>query len=203
MEGIVYREFNPALHVKDPFPIPAKWPKWRIIDYGASAPTACAWITIAPNENAYVYREHYTTNLTVPVNAQMILAASEGETYVDTLIDPHAKDPPPVFYGAADPIAVQYAKAGIDASGWPYMQGIEHAAVGKVRARFERGQLFIFSTCTNAIRELSVWKYKVDQNGKPLASDAYENANNHLLDTFKGFFATNPSFTQVGIREGT
>jgi hypothetical protein len=200
MEGLVYREYVPARHDIAPFPIPRRWPKWRIIDYGASAPTACAWITIAPNQNAYLYREYYERNRTVPANAQMIIAMSVDEEYVSTLIDPHAKDPPPVFYGVAKPISVQYADAGIPTVGWPYMQGIEHACVGTVRARFERDQFFIFNTCVNAKRELGTHRYKCDQDGKPIAADAYENKNNHLLDDFKGFFATNPAFEQVGIR---
>jgi hypothetical protein len=63
MEGVVYKEFMdqrrpraPDRPVPDP---PADWPRWRLIDYGASAPTACLWVALAPNEHAYVYREYY------------------------------------------------------------------------------------------------------------------------------------------------
>jgi len=48
MEGVVYREYQDNVHVIDPSPIPYDWPKYRMIDYGASAPTACLWCVVAP-----------------------------------------------------------------------------------------------------------------------------------------------------------
>jgi hypothetical protein len=43
--------------------------------------------------------------------------------------------------------------------------------------------------------EFRSWKYKTDKDGKPLAADAFENGNNHLLDCAKSFFGTNRCFT--------
>lgn len=120
MEGLVYKEFVDTVHTIDPFAIPAEWPKWRLIDYGASAPTACAWVTIAPNETCYVYREYYERDRSISDHARTILRASGaavvetkhdrggidsgpwvelkgqgGEQYRKTYIDPHAYDRSP------------------------------------------------------------------------------------------------------------
>lgn len=205
MEGIVYREFidklSPDGHLVEPFEIPRHWPRWRLLDYGGSAPTACGWMAINENETAYFYREHYRRGDNVATNARAILAMSQGETYRNTLIDPVAFAKPPAYYGAAKSVAEQYAEAGLPCEPWPLINVMgEHACVQRVRYRFEVKKLRIFTTCVEARRETRAWKYKTDANGKPLASDAYEHDNNHLLDGIKGFFATSPCFAGDTVR---
>lgn len=213
MEGVVYREYKDMPRVREPngtfsgghlverFPIPKSWPKWRVIDYGASAPTACIWVTLAPNEHAYIYRTHYQKGFSVAVNAAQIIAASGDEQYVKTLIDPHAVDTPPVTYGAAKTIAQQYADAGIKTVGWPFVNVMgEHSMVQRVKFRLENKTLWTFDDLIDLRREWRSWKFKTDAEGKPMAADAFENDNNHLLDTIKGFLGTNPCYTQKMIR---
>lgn len=201
LEGVVYREYNDETHTIDPFRIPANWPKWRAIDYGSSAPTACTWLTIGDDETCYVYREYHQANLSIEKNAAAIIALSvdhtgRPEAYRKTLMDPHAVDQPPVVYGAAKTIAQQYADAGIVSTGWPFVQVLgEHAMVQRVKQRLEVKMLRVFKTCTHTRREFRSWRYKTDAEGKPLASDAFSNENCHLLDTIKGFFGTRPCFS--------
>jgi hypothetical protein len=199
MEGVVYKEYVDELgkdgHQVRPFRIPAAWPRWRSIDYGSSAPTACVWFAAAPDETIYIYREHYERGKNVPTNAAMIIAASGDEQYAQTFMDPHAVDKPPAVYGASPSVADQYAAAGIQATGWPFVQVMgEHAMVQRVKYRLENRTIKVFTTCTNVRREFRSWKYKTDKNGKPLAADAFENDNNHALDAIKGFIATNPCY---------
>lgn len=194
MEGIVYKEFRPR-HVIPPFAIPDYWPRWRMIDYGSSAYTACLWVAISEDEKAFVYREHYDAGHSVAHNAGLIIRRSGDEVYRVTLMDPHAVDTPPAVYGMAPTVAKQYELCGIKARGWPYIQTMgEHACVQKVKFRLEKDKLFVFDTCTHLIEEFGRWKHKCDKDGKPLASDAYENEWNHGLDALKGFIATNPCF---------
>lgn len=209
MEGVVFKEFKDQHktdgagggggHLVKPFPIPEYWPKWRLIDYGGSAPTACLWVAMSPNEQAYVYREHYERGLNVERNAQMVLNASEGERYERTFMDPHAVDRPPAYYGLSPSVAEQYARSGIQSTGWPFINVMgEHALVQRVKYRLEHRTLFVFDTLIHCRREFRSWKYKLDKDGKPLASDAFEHGNNHTLDCLKGFFGTNPSFATAG-----
>lgn len=203
MEGIVFSQYIDTVHAIDDFQygrgtMAANWPRWRLIDYGGSAPTACVWAMIAPDESVFIYREHYERNLSIPRNAKMILDRSEGEQYVATLIDPHAIDRPPAYYGSSPTVAEQYAAAGIKTRGWPYINVIgEHATVNVVKKRLEDRKLFVFKSCLNMRREFRSWKYQVDKEGKPKATDAYENDNNHLIDCVKGFLATKPTYTQL------
>lgn len=192
MEGIVFKQYFDHIHAIDDFRIPAIWPKWRMIDYGGSSPTACPWCTISPDEQIFVYREHYDPGPSVQAHAQKILSASGDEKYRNNFIDPAAYNDQP---GMEDTIAVQYEKMGISPlHPWPRSNQMgEHAMVQKVKKRLEDRTLWIFRSCFNMRREMRIWKYQLDKDGKPKKSDAYENSNNHLIDALKGFIATNPT----------
>ena len=199
MEGVVYKEYQDNIHAIDPFPngIPDDWPKYRIIDYGASAPTACLWCVLTPREGIICYREHYERNRSIADNARMIITASGREEYKANYIDPCAYHMQP---GMTETIAQQYQNAGIKSLyGWPTVNVMgEHAMVQKVKYRLENGEHYpliqVFKTCTNLRREFRSWRYKSDKDGRPLASDAFDDTGPcHLLDCLKGFVATNPT----------
>jgi hypothetical protein len=204
MEGVVYKQFldwheRDGGHLVTPFPIPKDWPKVRLIDYGGTSPTACLWGAIADNEHIYFYREHYDRGHSVGYNARLILQASGDEEYRLNLIDPAAYSEQPGLPeqdGEIQTIAMQYESGGIKPiRPWPRVNEMgEHAMVQKVKYRLENFTVWYFENLVNLRREKRSWKHKCDKDGKPLAADAYENANNHLLDCEKGFMATNPTF---------
>jgi hypothetical protein len=112
-------------------------------------------------------------------------------------MDPHAVDKPPAYYGSSPSVADQYAEAGIESTGWPFVQVMgEHALVQRVKFRLENFTVFVFDTLINCRREFRSWKYVLDKDGKPVAKDAFGHDNNHLPDCLKGFLGTNPCFTQ-------
>lgn len=207
MEGLVFKRFKDS-QIISPFAIPPEWPKWRAIDYGSSAPTACLWLTMAPNECVYVYREFYEVSPSCEYSAKMIISLSVADytespdPYECTYIDPHAKDKPPAIYGNAPTVGEQFATAGIATRGWPYIQIMgEHACVEKIKFRDEHGTIKVFDTCVAHIRERKNWKHKCDKDGHPVASDAYENEHSHSNDCLKGFLATNPTFSRPRLKE--
>jgi hypothetical protein len=200
MEGVVFKEYvdrprEQGGHLVKRFTIPPDWVRWRLIDYGGSAPTGCLWVAMAPNEHLYAYREHYLRGKSVEVNAGMIIEASGPEVYRKTFMDPHAVDRPPAYYGSSPTVADQYAAAGIKSTGWPFVNVMgEHALVQRIKFRLEHFTLWIFDDLVNFRRELRSWKYKLDKDGKPIPGDSFENDNNHLIDPLKGFLGTNPCF---------
>ena len=199
MEGVIYREYQDTTHGVDPFPIPDNWPRYRMIDYGASAPTACLWCAIAPNETIYGYREHYERNRSIADNARMILSASGAERYRANLIDPCAYNMQP---GMTETIARQYEKAGVGPlRPWPRVNQMgEHAMVQRVKYRLENRTFKVFISCVNLRREFRSWKFKTDREGRPLASDAFDDTGPcHLLDCLKGIVATNPAHVQAKV----
>ena len=90
-EGAVY-DFDAALHLVDPFPIPADWRRIRVIDFGWTHPFVCQWWAIDGDGRMYLYREIYMTGRTVRVHAAQINQLSAGETYESTITDHDAED---------------------------------------------------------------------------------------------------------------
>lgn len=70
-EGQYFSEWNRALHVCEPFPIPPTWRKYLAIDYGLDM-FAAEWIAVNEYGRAFVYREFCQKNLTVGEAADVI-----------------------------------------------------------------------------------------------------------------------------------
>lgn len=90
-EGTVY-EFDAAVHVLDPFPIPGAWRRLRSIDFGYTNPFACGWWALDPDGRMYLYREIYHTQRTVADHARQIKSLSIGETHLANVADHDAED---------------------------------------------------------------------------------------------------------------
>lgn len=73
-EGLVYENFDPAIHLIDPFEIPPEWPRFWSIDFGFTNPFVCQWWAMDPDGRLYLYREIYRTKRTVDLHALDILA---------------------------------------------------------------------------------------------------------------------------------
>lgn len=78
-EGAAFSEFNPSIHVIEPFEIPSGWPKFRMCDYGYGSVTAVLWGAVAPDEQIIIYREFYTKRVTAADLAYQILEREADE----------------------------------------------------------------------------------------------------------------------------
>ena len=56
-EGQAFEEFNPSIHVVEPFPIPKHWRRWRSCDNGYTDPFAWYWFAVDEDGIVYIYRE--------------------------------------------------------------------------------------------------------------------------------------------------
>jgi phage terminase large subunit len=55
--GYFEDDYNPTVHLIDPFKIPRDWPKFRAMDWGFKAPGVIGWFAIDPDENLYQFYE--------------------------------------------------------------------------------------------------------------------------------------------------
>ncbi|MCP5059593.1 MAG: hypothetical protein GY937_23050 [bacterium] len=62
-EGLVYPEFDSAVHLVSPFPIPREWRRIRSIDFGFNNPCVVQWWAISPDDEMYLYREIYHSRI--------------------------------------------------------------------------------------------------------------------------------------------
>jgi PBSX family phage terminase large subunit len=109
-EGAVYEDYNEAIHLLDPFPIPRDWRRFRSIDFGYNNPFVCQWWAVDPDGNLYRYREIYMSRRTVSQHAAQIRQYSTGENIEYTVADHDAEDRATL---AAEGIATSPAKKAI------------------------------------------------------------------------------------------
>lgn len=91
-EGVVYDNYNPAIHVVKPFAIPATWRRKRSIDFGYTNPFVCQWWAYDPDGRMYLYREIYRTKRLVEDHARDIIRLSGDERIEKTEADWDAED---------------------------------------------------------------------------------------------------------------
>lgn len=80
-EGIIYEEFDPAVHVLpwsydddgNRSPLPAEWPRYWVIDFGYVNPFVLKCYAEGPDGEIYCYREIYMTGRTVAEHAKTIM----------------------------------------------------------------------------------------------------------------------------------
>jgi hypothetical protein len=78
-EGAAFTEFDPRVHVIEPFDIPDSWPRFRACDYGYGSYTGVVWFAVHPSGQLIVYREMYVSKVTASDLADLILEAEAGE----------------------------------------------------------------------------------------------------------------------------
>lgn len=74
-EGVIYDQFDPAVHIVDPFTVPPEWTRWLAVDFGFTNPFVAQWWAEDPDGRLYLYREIYRTRRLVEDHARDILAA--------------------------------------------------------------------------------------------------------------------------------
>lgn len=138
-EGLVYEDYDPALHVIDPFEIPPSWPRVWAVDFGYTNPFACLMAAVDGDGRLYVYRQVYHTKRLVSEHAARLKKLSADEPA------PHAI--------VADP-EDREGRETLAAHGFGTVAAVKHggameAGIQAVAARFKRAgdgkpRLFIF-----------------------------------------------------------
>lgn len=72
-EGVIYEEWDEAVHLIDPFPIPDHWTRWWAVDFGYTNPMVIQNWAEDEDGRLYLYRETYQTKRTVPEHARAIM----------------------------------------------------------------------------------------------------------------------------------
>jgi PBSX family phage terminase large subunit len=72
-EGLVYEAWDPAVHLVDPFPVPADWTRWWSVDLGYVNPTVVQFWAEDGDGRLWLYRELYRTKTLVEDHARRIL----------------------------------------------------------------------------------------------------------------------------------
>jgi len=175
IEGQYFNEWRDDRHVVEPFPIPETWKRFRCIDHGRTAATACYWGAVDYDGRIYWYREYYKAGVDADLNAQAIAEMSLGEEHAFTVIDSSCF----ARTGTGETIADIYLANGVYAepapksrlAGWnlfhEYLRGDESGP-----------KMLFFKTCYNAIKTIPALIHDprkiedLDTKGEDHAADA-------------------------------
>jgi phage terminase large subunit len=138
-EGIVYANWQPAVHVIKPFPIPRGGRRIRSIDFGFVNPFSCSWWYIDEDERMFRYRQIYRVQTLVEDHAREIVRLTGNEPIEATVADHDAEDcatlqrhgvpTTPAFKAVSPGIQNVQSRLAVAADGRPRMAFFEGALV--------------------------------------------------------------------------
>lgn len=190
--GRYFTEFG-NVHIVDPFETPLSWDYGIGLDHGYSAPFAAVFGAWDGDGNCWVFDEVYDVKLTPAQQAERVLAKLRV-TRQEAPAKIRARMPvgdPSAFHskGEGRSIADQWADAGMRAiqasnariDGWANVR--EYLRVPEDG----KPHLFIFSSCSNLIREL---RNARQDPGRP--EDVDTHGSDHALDALRYLLAIRP-----------
>ncbi len=181
--GLIYNEFDTNLHVIQPFKVPFDWQDTLSIDPGLNNPLACHWYAKDYDGNIYVVAEHFAQNKTVEEHSEIIKNISNNLGWkkgrngmIEALIDSAANQR---TLASKKSVTELFYDNGILAN--PNVNKDVLSGISKVKTYLKsidgKTKLFIFSSCTNLIREFKTYRW----NG----ADSPIKKDDHCLDELR------------------
>jgi phage terminase large subunit len=139
-EGVIYEEWNPAIHLVAPFDVPDNWARWWSIDFGYTNPFV--WQNWAENPDGILFltQEIYRTNTIVQDHAREIAFLTQGQRQPQVIITDHDPDGQQTLQRELG--VVTRGALGHNAPVSAYKKVKEGIEAVKVRLRGERLHLF-------------------------------------------------------------
>ena len=156
--GLVYPEFDPSVHVIEPFEIPFDWQSAISIDPGLKNPLSCHFYCQDFDGTIYVVAEHYEAGLDVRSHAEKIDEIATNLDWrrrtdgrLEALIDSAANQR---TLASAKSVSELFFEYGIAVN--TNVNKDMFTGISRVRRLFaERPPaIYIFNTCRNMIKEL-------------------------------------------------
>ena len=194
-EGTFFKEFSHGVHVIEPFPIPKEWPRYTTKDYGLDM-LAHYVIALDMQNNAYVYKELYESDLIISEAAEKIKEVNGNDKIVYNYAPPDLWNRRQETGKSADDIfnengEVLEKSSNNRVQGWLAVK--EWLKVYETRDEqtgetITTARMKFFSNCTNIIRCLpKLQRAKNDPND--VAKEPHELT--HGPDAIRGFCIMN------------
>ena len=189
-EGLVYPEFDEAVHVIAPFKIPHEWQDTISIDPGLNNPLSAHWYAVDYDGNIYVVAEHFAAGKDIDFHAGRIKEISKRLGWktdnlgrVSALIDSAANQR---TLASQKSVTELFYERGILVN--PNVNKDIFSGIARVKSYLVKGNgvgnIYIFSDCVNMIEEFRgyVW----GSGDTPLKKD------DHCLDELRYYIMTLP-----------
>lgn len=186
--GLIYNEFDDNINVVEPFEIPIEWQDNLSIDPGLNNPLSCHWYARDYDGNVYVVAEHFDQNKTVEEHSIIIKDISKKLNWkhnkngmIEALIDSAANQK---TLSSKASVTELFYDNGILVN--PNVNKNVLSGISKVKSYLKnalgKSRLFIFSNCTNMIREIKTYRW----NG----ADMPIKKNDHCMDELRYYICS-------------
>mgnify|MGYP000214347275 FL=1 len=184
-DGQFFTEFKRDIHVIEPFEIPKDWYIYFVMDYGLDK-LAGYWIAVDYNNNAYVFREVYESNLLVSQARDKIKEMTNEQIYLylapPDLWNRHKETGKSTADIFEEGDITLYKTNNDRIQGWLQMK--EWLKPYKDEQGCMTARLKIFNTCKNLIRCLPQVQHDEKRVGD-IANEPHELT--HSVDAIRGF----------------
>jgi hypothetical protein len=198
--GMVFPDYNPDLHVIDPFDIPKSWPVIRAIDFGHRDPFVCLWAAVGPEGELYFFKEYYNREgKGMPYHASRIKNESKSYRISMTVGDPQAKQSiDDLCYEGIPCISANNDRpAGrmrvmeylMPTDDGPAPFPLKNLPASLARAKWPR--MYITKDCKELIRELKFYRWKEAQSKE--GDKEKTEGEDHACDAMRYLVMTRPS----------
>lgn len=181
--GLVYAEFDPQVHVVQPFCPPEEWQDKLSIDPGLNNPLSCHWYCRDFDGNVYVVAEHYEAKRDVQYHAEQIRKICAELNWhtdkfgrVEALMDSAANQR---TLNGQKSVAELFAEEGLNVN--TRVNKDVYTGINKVKAMLKplvgAPKLYIFASCVNMIREIKGYMWA--DNDIPVKRD------DHAMDELR------------------
>jgi hypothetical protein len=188
--GLVYPEFDPRVHVIDPFSLPEEWQDNISIDPGLNNPLSCHWYAVDYDGNVYVVAEHYEAGRSILYHSQKIKEISgrlgwkrDSGGRLCALIDSAAGQR---TLASQKSVCELFWECGINVNSRvnkDLFSGISRVK-SYLRSADGRTRLYIFKNCVNMIREFKGYFWG--------EGDVPKKGDDHALDELRYYIMSRP-----------
>lgn len=199
LSGLVYKEFDPNIHIVDDFLVPPLWTRYMAIDPHERTPTAVMWMAVDTKGNHWIYDELWLENMDLRSIAYAIQAQQGQDKPRVSLIDPH-NDKDNVVAGGFN-VRKELMRHGIYTE-----RANSDTQLGKSRIRKAlkpvynvlsktvQPQLRVFRSCTQTIYEFQhyLWdefKRNKEEHG---IKDQVRKKDDHFMDCLRYIYNFDP-----------
>jgi phage terminase large subunit-like protein/quinol monooxygenase YgiN len=200
--GLVFKKFDPAIHVIDTMVPPKEWEWYASLDHGFNNPTCWLWHAVSPDGQVITFAEHYENERTVDYHAQVVHMRNAGFGRVP---DYFVGDPAIAQRQAVTGTSIQqeYAAYGVPISlgNNDVISGINRMNQYLRPNSAGQPRWLITRNCINLIREMQRLRWKTWAS-KKMAHDnnpheAIHKKNDHSPDSARYFFTFLPDLTPM------
>jgi phage terminase large subunit-like protein len=202
LSGLIYKEFNPMIHICEPPKVTSEWTRYFSIDPHPRTPTACLWLAVDPQGNHWIYDELWARDMDVEQIAHMI-HSQEGDLVPQfRFIDP-AMDKDNALSGGFN-IRKELARHGVfcqranndpDLGKSRIRQALKPKYVHSIHS--EVPQLRVSRNCPQTIYEFQhyIWGERRREDGMTEKNQP-KKANDHFMDNLRYIYNADPRYVQ-------